>query len=264
MSMTALSAQTASSAAPFELRVHDLGRMAYGPALELQRQAQQEVIAARETDGHMELLLVEHDPPVITVSRRPGARLNLIATEAMLSQAGVEIAETDRGGDITYHGPGQLVAYPIIDLNRFGFRINTYMRFLEQVVIDTLKAFGVEGVRDESATGVWVNSTAPRAIDAHGLQSVGVSESKSVDVSKICALGVRVSRWVSMHGLALNVTTNLDHFNLIVPCGLTGRGVTSLQRELNERCPGMDEVKSVMIARFQSNLLTAGEDAGAR
>jgi lipoyl(octanoyl) transferase len=217
---------------PFELRIRDLGRMAYCPALELQRQVQQEVIAARETDGRMELLLVEHDPPVITVSRRPGARQHLIATDAMLSNAGVEVAETDRGGDITYHGPGQLVVYPIIDLNRFGFRINTYMRFLEQVVIDTLQTFGADGTRDSSVTGVWVNG------------------------AKICALGVRVSRWASMHGLALNVTTNLDHFNLIVPCGLAGRGVTSLQRELAERCPSMDEVKRVMTETFRRNLTT--------
>jgi len=222
-----------SSVPPFVLHVRDLGRMAYGPALELQRQLQQEVIAARETDGHMELLLVEHDPPVITVSRRPGARNHLIATEAMLQQAGIEVAETDRGGDITYHGPGQLVAYPIIDLNRFGFRINTYMRFLEQVVIGTLRKFEIEGVRDAAATGVWVNG------------------------AKICALGVRVSRWVSMHGLALNVTTNLDHFNLIVPCGLAGRSVTSLQRELGDRCPVMDEVKRVMIEVFQRKLADA-------
>jgi lipoyl(octanoyl) transferase len=263
--MTSITAQSITCGTlPFNLRVRDLGRMAYGPALELQRQVQQEVIAARETDGRMELLLVEHDPPVITVSRRPGARTHLIATEAMLSKAGVEVAETDRGGDITYHGPGQLVAYPIIDLNRFGFRINTYMRFLEQVVIDTLREFGVEGKRDESATGVWVKPGASRAIDVHALHCVGVGETNSILASKICALGVRVSRWVSMHGLALNVTTDLDHFNLIVPCGLAGRGVTSLQRELGERCPSMDDVKCVMIDRFQCNLLIAGADAAAR
>jgi len=253
-----LSMQPSNFVASFELRIRDLGRMAYGPALGLQRQMQQEVIAARETDGRMELLLFEHDPPVITISRRPGARQHLVATEAMLTNAGIEVSETDRGGDITYHGPGQLVVYPILDLNRFGFRINTYMRFLEQVVIDTLQTFGVIGTRDESATGVWVKSSAPRAADTHALQCVGVAEHQSTHTnSKICAFGVRVSRWVSMHGLALNVTTNLDHFNLIVPCGLSGRGVTSLQRELGARCPSMEDVKRVMIQAFQRNLANA-------
>lgn len=225
------------------LLVRDLGRMNYADALAIQRHMHAEVVAAREGDGHMALLLVEHDPPVITISRRPGARQHLIATDSQLAAAGVEVAETDRGGDITYHGPGQLVVYPILDLNRLRLRLASYMRFLEQIVIDVLARFGIEGVREAIATGVWV---AQRG--AHGLQSVGVSPHSA----KICALGVRVSKWVSMHGLALNVTTNLDHFNLIVPCGLAGRSVTSMQRELGERSPGMDQVKSAMIDQFQS------------
>ena len=193
----------------------------------------------------MALLLVEHDPPVITISRRQGARQHLIATDAQLRMAGIEVTETDRGGDITYHGPGQLVVYPILDLNAIGLRLASYMRFLEQNVIDVLARFGVEGMRDQStppATGVWVQSC-----DAHGLQSVGEASAK-----KICALGVRVSKWVSLHGLALNVTTNLEHFNLIVPCGLVGRSVTSMERELaaSGGCPSMDEVKRAMVEQF--------------
>ena len=243
------------------LVVRDLGRMAYGEALALQRQLQGAVITwrraaevGRRRAGY--LLLVEHDPPVITVSRRKGARQHLTATEAQLQAAGVVVAETDRGGDITYHGPGQLVAYPIVDLNVLGLRIHGYMRLLEQVVIDTLEQFGIAGHRDESATGVWVEcqnaetpkrrnaETPKRGEKAHGLPSVGSD-------AKICAMGVRISRWVSMHGLALNVTTDLDHFDLIIPCGLAGRPVTSMARLLGDACPPMDEVKRVLAEKFQ-------------
>ena len=232
------------------LLVRDLGRMNYADALSIQRQMQQEVIAARETDGRMALLLVEHDPPVITVSRRAGARQHLIATEAQLRAAGVEVAETDRGGDITYHGPGQLVVYPILDLNLMGLRLASYMRLLEQIVIDALGRFGIEGMREDGATGVWVrqnqraphDNARPAGELAQGVQQRG---------AKICALGVRVSKWVSMHGLALNVTTNLDHFDLIVPCGLAGRSVTSMRRELGEKGPSMDEVKRAMVEGFE-------------
>lgn len=219
---------------PYELAVHDLGRMPYAEAFALQRALQAKVIAQRdEAPGRtrrMYVLLVEHDPPVITVSRRRSARNHLLATPAQLEAAGVEVADTDRGGDITYHGPGQLVTYPIIDLNILGLRLHGYMRLLEEVVIDTIAAFGVRGQRDAGATGVWVNDGA----------------------SKICAMGVRVSRWVTMHGLALNVTTNLAHFNLIVPCGLVGRSVTSLAHELGDACPAMPDVKKTLVARLVS------------
>ena len=234
-----------------EIRVRDLGRMAYAPAFERQRRLQAEVIAAREAGvggppGPMHLLLVEHDPPVITVSRRRGAREHLVATGAQLAAAGVEFAETDRGGDITYHGPGQLVAYPIVDLNRFGLRLHGWMRRLEQAVIDTVGRFGLEAVRDPDATGVWLPSAAAGPVPGG---------------AKVCAMGVRVSRWVTMHGLALNVTTNLAHFDLIVPCGLAGRPVTSLERELGSACPSMDDVKAVLVAELDRGL--AIEAAGS-
>jgi len=213
------------------LQVRDLGRMPYELALEVQRELQREVIAGRGgDDAPMHLLLVEHDPAVITVSRRRGARTHLLAAPEHLAREGVVVAETDRGGDITYHGPGQLVVYPILDLNVLGLRLHSYMRFLEQVVIDTLGVFGVTGERDPEATGVWVGDEAT--------------------TRKISAMGVRVSRWVSMHGLALNVTTKLDHFRLIVPCGLVGREVTSLERELGASCPSMDEVKREIVDQF--------------
>jgi lipoyl(octanoyl) transferase len=221
-----------ASPSQVKLTVRDLGRMRYAEALAIQRLAQQQVIAQRdEPGGAMQLLLVEHDPPVITVSRRPGARNHLIATESQLQVAGVELAQTDRGGDITYHGPGQLVVDPILDLNQLNLRLNSYLRFLEQIIIDVLGNFGILGQRDAAATGVWV-------------------QPPSLPAAKIAAIGVRVSRWVSMHGLALNVAANLDHFNLIVPCGLAGRSVTSMERLLGDRCPDMNRVKAVMIDAF--------------
>lgn len=202
----------------------DLGRMSYEAAYEAQLRCHAEVLAAREA-GSPEagrVLVVEHDPPVITVSRRPGARAHLVATEAQLAAAGVVVRETDRGGDITYHGPGQVVVYPILDLNVVGLRLHGYMRFLEQAVIDACRGWGVEVGRDSCATGVWVGS------------------------SKVCALGVRVRRWITMHGIAVNVRTDLSHFDLIVPCGLAGRGVTSLERELGASCPTVETVKAVV------------------
>ena len=230
--------------------------MAYAEAFELQRRLQLEVIASRETsdEGRMHLLLVEHDPPVITISRRKSARSNLVATPRMLEDAGVELAETDRGGDITYHGPGQLVVYPILDLNVLNLRLHSYLRFLEQVVIDTIKKFGVEGQRDSEATGVWVGGESiGEGIEASGQQGIKdrggrVGDSSS---SKICAMGVRVSRWVTMHGLALNVHPDHSHFDLIVPCGLAGRTVTSLRQELEKACPAMSDVKSTIVDVFR-------------
>jgi lipoate-protein ligase B len=212
-----------------ELVVRDLGGMSYGDALAVQRDLQREVIEGRRSAEirSMYLLLVEHDPAVITISRRRGARQNLVATDEELDTAGVEVVETDRGGDITYHGPGQLVAYPILDLNVLRLRLHSYMRFLEQVVIDVLARYGVSGRRDPGATGVWVGA------------------------GKICALGVRVTRWVSMHGLALNVATNLDHFDLIVPCGLADRAVTSMGKELGDDAPSLEGVKPVFVEVFR-------------
>ena len=227
-----------------ELRVWDLGRRPYAEAFALQKRLQREVIEAQARGvslGHV--VLVEHHPPVITISRRRTARRHLVATNEQLADAGIEIVQTDRGGDITYHGPGQLVVYPILDLNALRLRIHGYMRFLEQIVIDTLSEFGIQGQRDKRATGVWVSGGTTQA--SHGLESVGVLKPQ-----KICAMGVRVSRWVSMHGLALNVTTDLHHFDLIVPCGLVGRTVTTMQRELRDMCPSMNKVKRAILAQF--------------
>ncbi len=211
---------------PFSLV--DLGVMPYPEALAVQRAHVEEVLASRDsgTPEVGRVLIVEH-PPVITVSHRPNATKHLLADSGRLMAEGVAVEPTDRGGDITYHGPGQLVVYPILDLNVLGLRLHEYMRLLESVVIDTCLAFGVQAIRDATATGVWIPSPDDPS-DAH---------------AKVCAMGVRVRRWVSMHGLAINVSTNLKHFDLIVPCGLVGRPVTSIRELLGERCPSMELVK---------------------
>jgi lipoyl(octanoyl) transferase len=240
-----------SSHASSLLEVHDLGRLSYGDAYERQRALQEEVLAGRHVEGTPmgHLLLLEHDPPVITISRRPEARSHLVAGPELLRSHGIEVAETDRGGDITYHGPGQLVAYVIIDLNRLGLNLRSFMRWLEQIVIDTAARFGVVGHRDHCATGVWVTTG-----ETSGPSEASEGESTACGMggdAKLCAMGVRVSRWVSMHGLALNVHPNMDHFGLIVPCGLAGRRVTSMHELLGDASPTMEQVKETLAFEFR-------------
>ncbi len=233
----------APDAAP---QVIDLGRASYAPAYARQVDAVESVLAARggPRPSPGVIFLVEHDP-VITLTRRPQAREHLLATPELLARHGVSLVETDRGGDVTYHGPGQIVVYPILDLTALGLRVHDYMRLLEEGVIRTCAAFALPTRRDPSATGVWVN---PRGSDPDVL---------SPRAAKIAAMGVRLRRWVTMHGLALNVATNLDHFALIVPCGLAGRPVTSLRRELGDACPGVDEVKSRLSHELRSLIAAA-------
>ncbi len=244
--------------------VVDLGSIDYASGLALQRDALERVVAARDAEDSREVVfLLEHDPAVITITRRPGAAAHLLASPERLAALGVEVHETDRGGDITYHGPGQLVVYPIIDLNRHGLRIHSYMRLLEDVVIATLGEFELAAGRDACATGVWVDdpigeTTAPAVMcsldRSHGDAPAGTRPGMRLGTrgrsAKICAMGVRVSRWVSMHGLALNVSPDLEHFGLIVPCGLAGRTVTSLARELGDRAPSMATVKERLAAKL--------------
>jgi len=178
--------------------VRELGRMAYGEALELQQQ----LVAGRK-QGAVEdhLLLLEH-PHVITLGRN-GQMANLLASEETLGRAGISFYPTDRGGDVTYHGPGQLVGYPILDLREWKRDVGAYVRAVEQTLIDTLADFGIEAGRIPKLTGVWVGER------------------------KIAAIGVHLSRWVTSHGFALNVHTDLSYFQYIVPCGLT-KPVTSM------------------------------------
>jgi lipoyl(octanoyl) transferase len=188
-----------------------LGRVAYGTALELQRTLQK-----MRKAGQIEntLLLLEH-PPVITLGRN--AKLaNVVAPPEFLAQRGVELFEIDRGGDVTFHGPGQLVAYPIVDLRSFEARVGAieYVRRLEEVLIRTCGDYGIATQRIKGLTGVWTYAL-PKKPEA-----------------KIAAIGVHISRGVTTHGFALNVTTDLDFFGLIVPCGIADKPVTSMQREL--------------------------------
>ena len=221
-----------------------MGRVGYREGLRLQRELHAEVLRARNTATPRGfLLLLEHDPPVVTVSRRPGAAGNLIATDAAFAERGIQIEETDRGGDVTYHGPGQLVAYPIVDLNLVRIRIHGWIRLLEQVVIDALASFDCPATRDPGATGVWVGRTVDDA-DASGGR-------------KIAAIGVRVSRWITMHGLAVNVDPDLGNFETIVPCGLVGRPVTSIARELGAApaaIPDLAQVTAAVEAGFARHL----------
>ncbi|MHC4976058.1 MAG: lipoyl(octanoyl) transferase LipB [Planctomycetota bacterium] len=241
----------------FALEARDLGSLPYQNAYEIQCRTRDEVLAWREAgDSHPSgvLLLVEHDPPVITVSKRAGASDHLVATPAMLEATGVVVEQTDRGGDITYHGPGQLVVYPIVDLNRLNLNLHSYMRFLEAVIIETCSSFGIQAHRDHCATGVWVGGNPDEA----------GCETPASGGAKIAAIGVRVRKWVTMHGLALNVTTNLDHFNLIVPCGLVGRQVTSMQEQLGDTCPTMQQVKDEIVRLFNIHALAQLRKVEAR
>jgi len=207
----------------------DLQSVPYRPAWAVQEQVHADVLAG----GEERLLLVEH-PPVITFGRRPGLEKNLVASEEQLQKLGVEIVQSDRGGDITFHGPGQLVVYPIIRLNDHRLSVGGYVRMLQELVIDALKQLGIDAHRDQSAIGVWVG--------------------EGVRAEKICAIGVRIRRGVSIHGLALNVTTDLKYFNLIVPCGICNRGVTSIAKILGNAAPAMDQVKQAIVKSFEARL----------
>lgn len=206
----------------------DLGQLGYRAAWDYQIQTHDKVLAGEEE----RVLLVEH-PPVITLGRRPGVVRNLLASEQQLAQMGVEVVESDRGGDITFHGPGQLVVYPIIRLNDHKLSVGGYVHRLEEIVIDALTHLGVNGAKaDREAPGVWVNNPQGQ-------------------LAKVCAVGVRIRRGVSMHGIALNVMTDLNYFGLIVPCGLTGRAVTTLHQLLGPAAPGMPLVKQQMTDAFR-------------
>ena len=204
------------------LAVRRLGRLPYAEALALQRSLVEDRRAGRIPDT---LLLVEH-PHVLTLGvRGDGGRSHILATNEALAARGIEVHETGRGGDITYHGPGQLVGYPIINLNPDRRDVHRYVRDLETVLIRTAADYGITAGRIEGLTGVWVGN------------------------EKLAAIGVRIARWITSHGFALNVTTDLALFDLIVPCGIAGRGVTSLGRLL-DRPVETAEVENRVIEHF--------------
>ena len=204
------------------LEVRRLGLVPYPDALLLQRS----LVEERRADRVPDLLLLLQHPPVITLGvRGDGGRSNVVAQASELSALGIDISETGRGGDVTYHGPGQIVGYPILDLRPDRCDVHRYVRDLEQVMIGVCADYGVTAGRIQGFTGAWVGE------------------------DKIGAIGVRVSRWITSHGFAFNVSTDLRHFDLIVPCGIANRGVTSLQRAAGKDLR-LEEVEEALIRRF--------------
>ncbi|MDQ3486297.1 MAG: lipoyl(octanoyl) transferase LipB [Acidobacteriota bacterium] len=205
------------------VEVRRLGVISYAEGLEIQEALVEQRKAGAIPD---QLLLLEH-PPVITLGvKSRNDRSHIVASPELLASEGVEVFETGRGGDVTYHGPGQLVGYPIIDLKPDRCDVHQYVRDLEEVMIRMAAAFGVEAGRIPGLTGAWVGN------------------------DKLAAIGVRIARWVTSHGFAFNVNTALDHFDLIVPCGITDKGVTSLAKLIGQPTP-MAEVKEIAAESFR-------------
>ena len=204
------------------LEVRRLGVVAYAEALALQRA----LVDERRADRVPDLLLLLQHPAVITLGvKGDGGRSHVIATPQRLTELGIEVHETGRGGDVTYHGPGQIVGYPILDLRPDRCDVHRYVRDVEEVMIRTCAEYGVDAGRVQGLTGTWAGD------------------------NKIGAIGIRISRWITSHGFAFNVSTNLDHFGLIVPCGIEDRGVTSLERETGRRLT-IGEVEDALVREF--------------
>ena len=219
------------------IHIQDLGLKDYKETWEYQEQLFKSIVDAKinnrrnntnfETQNHF--LFVEH-PHVYTLGKS-GDMANLLVDEAQLKAKSASFYKVNRGGDITYHGPGQIVGYPILDLDNFFTDIHKYLRFLEEVIILTLAEYGLNAERSQGETGVWLDVGTPFA-------------------RKICAMGVRASRWVTMHGFALNVNANLGYFDLMIPCGIKGKAVTSLNVELAKKTVDENEVKEKLLKHF--------------
>lgn len=220
-----------------QLVVKDLGTKDYKECWDYQEQLFQEIVAQKANNRTLTtplptnnyFLFVEH-PHVYTLGKS-GHIENLLINEQALQDKGATFYKINRGGDITYHGPGQIVGYPILDLDNFFTDIHKYLRSLEEVIILTLADYGLKGERSEGETGVWIDVGTPFA-------------------RKICAMGVRASRWVTMHGFALNVNTDLGYFDNIIPCGIRGKAVTSLNVELAKATIPLAEVKERILLHF--------------
>lgn len=221
-----------------KVQLQDLGFKDYKETWDYQEELFKEIVDVKiknrreeanlETPNHF--LFVEH-PHVYTLGKS-GDMSNLLVDEKKLQEKGATFYKINRGGDITYHGPGQIVGYPILDLDNFFTDIHKYLRLLEEMVILTLAEYGLKGVRSDGETGVWLDVGTPFA-------------------RKICAMGVRASRWVTMHGFALNVNADLGYFDLMIPCGIRGKSVTSLNVELGQKEVNMEEVKSKLLKHFE-------------
>ena len=224
-----------------EILYKDLGLMGYSECWDYQRLLFERMLAAKAGDAEARaqvereagwLLLVEHNP-VYTLGKS-GKDENMLVSENYLRSIGAEFFHIDRGGDVTFHGPGQVVGYPILDLERIGIGLRDYIDALEGAVIDLCREWGIEAGRVAGASGVWIEGDSPRA-------------------RKICAIGVRSSRYVTMHGFALNVNTDLRYFSHINPCGFVDRGVTSLRKELGHEVD-MELVKSQIVKHLSEKL----------
>jgi lipoyl(octanoyl) transferase len=228
-----------------ELLVVDLGLLEYGAAWELQRR----VVAARKAGAIQDVLLLCEHPHVITLGRS-GRISNLRASENLLRQMGVSFFETNRGGDITYHGPGQIVGYPILNLAEIRRDVAWYVRSLEEAMIRATADFGIASKRVTGRTGVWVDvpRSQPHQNDAKEIEEVKEVE-EVTDEEKLAAIGVHISRWVTSHGFAYNVSTDLGYFDLIVPCGIAGKRATSLEKLLG-RSVDQREVSSRLAAHL--------------
>jgi lipoyl(octanoyl) transferase len=221
-----------------KVRVQDLGVKDYKDTWEYQEVLFKAIVDTKiknrrehtklPTENHF--IFVEH-PHVYTLGKS-GSFDNMLLSERQLAEKGATFYKINRGGDITYHGPGQIVGYPILDLENFFTDIHKYLRFLEEAIILTLSEYGLESGRSDGETGVWLGAGTPFA-------------------RKICAMGVRASRWVTMHGFALNVNADLGYFDNIIPCGIRGKAVTSMHAELGKEIP-LAEVKSKILAHFKS------------
>jgi len=219
----------------------DLGGIEYGDSWDFQKkllwQIQEnkkynlELPACEQTINYNYLLFCEH-PHVYTLGKS-GTENNLLVNRQFLLEKGVGFFKIDRGGDITYHGPGQIVGYPIFDLEAFGLGVKQYVHMLEEAIIQTLESYHMDAGRLEGSTGVWLDTDNPGK------------------TRKICALGVKVSRYVTMHGFAFNVNTNLDFYNYINPCGFTDKGVTSMKKELG-RSVDITEVKHMLMQKIET------------
>ena len=221
-----------------EVKIVNLGLVDYKEAWDIQEQYFRRAIDRKIARRNGEdlpipsnyLILCEH-PNVYTIGKS-GKEDNLLLSSEEVKSKEASFYKINRGGDITYHGPGQLVVYPILDLEQFFTDIHKYMRFLEQAVINTLLKFDIQSSRINGMTGVWLDSALPTA-------------------RKICAMGVKSSRWVTMHGIGFNVNTNLEFFSHIVPCGIDDKAVTSMQKELGREID-MQEVETIIIDEFKS------------
>ena len=222
------------------INVYDLGVLDYKTALNFQEKKLQEIIDIKRTNRNKGssietpnyFLFVEH-PPVITLGKS-GQEKNLLLTKEELERKKIQYFNTNRGGDITFHGYGQIVGYPVIDLENFYTDINRYLRTLEEIVILTLNYFKISSQRSSGETGVWLEPNSPNS-------------------RKICAIGVKTSRWVTMHGFALNVDTDLRYYDYIIPCGIKGKGITSMNKEIKKNVL-IGEVKEKILENLKKTL----------